>query len=137
MGGRGASSGAGRGKSGGGRASNAKYNGFKVVSKDGKEMNLVIENGVVKYADGHENPTNFLGNDLEVFQKVYDKEGSAQAIIDRINKIGIGKAGKLSDKAVNDLREKRRKDREENEKNYSPRNSKKGVNRKSAYWSAM
>ena len=133
MGGRGASS----GKGGGGRASNTKYNGFKVVSKDGKEMNLVIEHGVVKYADEHENPTNFLGNDLEVFQKVYDKEGSAQAIIDRINKIGIGKAGKLSDKAVNDLREKRRKDREENEKNYSPRNSKKGVNRKSAYWSAM
>ena len=133
MGGRGASS----GKGGSGRASNTKYNGFKVVSKDGEEMNLVIENGVVKYADGHENPTNFLGNDLEVFQKVYDKEGSAQAIIDRINKIGIGKAGKLSDKAVNDLREKRRKDREEKEKNYSPRNSKKGVNRKSAYWSAM
>ena len=135
MGGRGASSGAGRGKSGG--TSNAKYNGFKVVSKDGEEMNLVIENGVVKYADGHENPTNFLGNDLEVFQKVYDKEGSAQAIIDRINKVGIGKAGILSDKAVNDLREKRRKDREEKEKNYSPRNSKKGANRKSAYWSAM
>ena len=137
MGGRGASSGAGRGKSSGGRASNAKYNGFKVVSKDGKEMNLVIENGVVGYADGHENPTNFLGNDLEVFQKAYDKEGSAQAVIDRINKVGIGKAGILSDKAVNDLREKRRKDREEKEKNYSPRNSKKGVNRKSAYWSAM
>ena len=137
MGGRGASSGAGRGKSSGGRASNAKYNGFKVVSKDGKEMNLVIEHGVVGYADGHENPTNFLGNDLEVFQKAYDKEGSAQAIIDRINKVGIGKAGILSDKAVNDLREKRRKDREEKEKNYSPRNSKKGVNRKSAYWSAM
>ena len=137
MGGRGASSGAGRGKSGGGRASNTKYNGFKVVSKDGKEMNLVIEHGVVGYADGHENPTNFLGNDLEVFQKVYDKEGSTKAIIDRINKAGIGKAGILSDKAVNDLREKRRKDREEKEKNYSPRNSKKGVNRKSAYWSAM
>ena len=34
MGGRGASS----GKGGGGRASNTKYNGFKVVSKDGKEM---------------------------------------------------------------------------------------------------
>ena len=133
MGGRGASS----GKGGGGRASNAKYNGFKVVSKDGKEMNLVIEHGVVGYADRHENPTNFLGNDLEVFQKVYDKEGSAQAVIDRINKVGIGKAGILSDKAVNDLREKRRKDREEKEKNYSPRNSKKGVNRKSAYWSAM
>ena len=133
MGGRGASS----GKGGGGRASNAKYNGFKVVSKDGKEMNLVIEHGVVGYADGHENPTNFLGNDLEVFQKVYDKEGSAQAVIDRINKVGIGKAGILSDKAVNDLREKRRKDREEKEKNYSPRKSKKGVNRKSAYWSAM
>lgn len=130
MGGRGASSGAGR-------ATNTKYNGFKVVSKDGKEMNLVIEHGTVRYADGHESPTKFLGNDLEVFQKVYDKEGSAQAIIDRINKIGIGKAGILSDKAVNDLREKRRKDREENEKNYSPRNSKKGVNRKSAYWSAM
>ena len=135
MGGRGASSGAGRGKSGG--TSNAKYNGFKVVSKDGKEMNLVIENGVVKYADGHENPTEFLGNELEVFQKAYDKEGSAQAVIDRINKVGIGKAGILSDKAVNDLREKRRKDREEKEKKYSPRNSKKGVNRKSAYWSAM
>ena len=133
MGGRGAS----RGKGGGGSASHTKYNGFKVVSKDGKEMNLVIEHGVVKYADGHENPTNFLGNDLEVFQKVYDKEGSTKAIIDRINKIGNAKAGILSDKAVNDLREKRRKDREENEKNYSPRNSKKGVNRKSAYWSAM
>ena len=133
MGRRGASS----GKGGGGRASNTKYNGFKVVSKDGKEMNLVIENGVVKYADGHENPTNFLGNDLEVFQKVYDKEGSTKAIIDRINKIGNAKAGILSDKAVNDLREKSRKDREEKEKNYSPRNSKKGVNRKSAYWSAM
>ena len=100
-------------------------------------MNLVIEHGVVRYADGHENPTEFLGNELEVFQKVYDKEGSAQAIIDRINKIGIGKAGILSDKAVNDLREKRRKDKEEKEKNNSPRNSKKGVNRKSAYWSAM
>ena len=74
---------------------------------------------------------------MEVFQKVYDKEGSAQAIIDRINKIGDAKAGILSDKAVNDLREKRRKDREEKEKNYSPRNSKKGVNRKSAYWRAM
>lgn len=130
MGGRGASSGAGR-------ATNTKYNGFKVVSKDGKEMNLVIEHGVVGYADGHDNNNGFLGNDLEVFQKVYDKEGSAQAIIDRINKIGIGKAGKLSDKAVNDLREKRRKDREENEKNYSPRKSKKGVNRHSLYWSAM
>ena len=45
MGGRGASS----GKGGGGRASNTKYNGFKVVSKDGEEMNLVIENGVVKW----------------------------------------------------------------------------------------
>ena len=133
MGGRGASS----GKGGGGRASNTKYNGFKVVSKDGKEMNLVIEHGVVGYADGHENPTNFLGNDLEVFQKVYDKEGSAQADIERKNKVRIGKAGILSYKAVNDLREKRRKDREEKENNYSPRNSKKGVNRKSAYWSAM
>ena len=137
MGGRGASSGSSSRKGGAGRASNTKYNGFKVVSKDGKEMKHGIENGVVKYADGHENPTNFLGNDLEVFQKVYDKEGSAQAIIDRINKARIGKAGILSDKAVNDLREKRRKDREEKEKNYSPRNSKKGVNRKSAYWSAM
>ena len=133
MGGRGASS----GKGGGDRASNAEYNGVKVVSKYGKDMHLVIEHGDVGYADRHENPTNFLGNELEVFQKVYDKEGSAQAIIDRINKIGNAKAGILSDKAVNDLREKRRKDREEKEKNYSPRNSKKGVNRKSAYWSAM
>ncbi|MCI6173550.1 MAG: hypothetical protein MR671_04745 [Clostridiales bacterium] len=130
MGGRGASSGAGR-------ASNTKYHGFKVASKDGKEMNLVIENGVVKYADGSENPTRFLGNELDVFQNFYDREGSEQAIIDRINKIGNAKAGILSDKAVNDLREKRRKGRAESRKNYSPRNSKKGVNRKSAYWSAM
>ena len=100
-------------------------------------MNLVIENGIVKYADGSESPTKFLGNELEVFQNFYDREGSEQAIIDRINKVGNAKAGILSDKAVNDLRKKRRKNRKESEKNYSPRHSKKGVNRHSAYWSAM
>lgn len=125
------------GSASGGRTSNAKYHGFKVISKDGEEMNLVIENGIVKYADGSENPTKFLGNELEVFQDFYDRDGSEQAIIDRINKVGNAKADILSDKAVNDLMEKRRRRRKESEKNYSPRHSKKGVNRKTAYWSAM
>lgn len=119
------------------RALNTKYHGFYVLSKDGEETNLVIENGAVKYADGSENPTSFLMNELDIFQNFYDREGSEQAIIDRINKIGIATAGILSDEAVDNLREKRRKDREEKEKHYSPRKYKKGVNRHSLYWSPM
>ncbi len=122
------------------RASNAKYHGFKIVTEDGEVLNLTVEGGTVSYADGSGRSTKFSGDRLEVYQSFYDSVGSEQALIDRINEVGLAKASILSDKSVEDLRKKRRKNREEHEKamtKLSARPTRQGVNRHRAYWSAM
>ena len=70
-------------------------------------------------------------------QALYDKVGSVDAVIKRVNKIGKGKASVLSDKAIEKMNADYRKKREEFTKSESVRSSKKGVNRHRLYWSSM
>lgn len=133
MGGRGASSGIRRGK-----ASNAKYNGFSLTDKNGTRHYKVINGKVLPAveADGIHNMLKGVGSKDPV-QALYDKVGSVDAIIKRVNKIGKGKASVLSDKAIEKMNADYRKKREEFTKSESVRSSKKGVNRHRLYWSAM
>ena len=134
MGGRGASSGIRRGK-----ASNAKYNGFSVTDKNGRTSHYKVINGKVLpavEADGIHNMLNGVGS-KDPAQALYDKVGSVDAVIKRVNKIGKGKASVLSDKAIEKMNADYRKKREEFTKSESVRSSKKGVNRHRLYWSAM
>lgn len=133
MGGRGASSGR-RGK-----ASNAKYNGFSVTDKNGRTSHYKVINGKVLpavEADGIHNMLNGVVS-KDPAQALYDKVGSVDAVIKRVNKIGKGKASVLSDKAIDKMNADYRKKREEFDKSESVRHSKKGVNRHRSYWSAM
>ena len=70
-------------------------------------------------------------------QVAYDKSGSVDAVIKRVNKIGKAKASVLSDKAIDKMNADYLKKRKEFSKSESVRSSKKGVNRHSLYWSAM
>ena len=74
-----------------------------------------------------------------MIQKAYDIEKSTKGIIKRINKIGKAKATVLSDKNVKKMQEEynieREKARKQLEKDVYKR--KKGINKHSAYWSAM
>ena len=134
MGGRGASSGIRRGK-----ASNAKYNGFSVTDKNGRTSHYKVINGKVLpavEADGIHNMLKGVGS-KDPAQALYDKVGSVDAVIKRVNKIGKGKASVLSDKAIDKMYDERQKKKAEDDKHYSPRNSKKGINKHSLYWNAM
>ena len=133
MGGRGASSGIRRGK-----ASNAKYNGFSLTDKNGTRHYKVINGKVLPAveADGIHNMLKGVGS-KDPAQALYDKVGSVDAVIKRVNKIGKGKASVLSDKAIEKMNADYRKKREEFTKSESVRSSKKGVNRHRSYWSAM
>ena len=118
------------------RASNAKYNGFSLTDKNGTRHYKVI-NGKVQDAIEGEGFDGLFHSKVHHLQAVYDKLGSVDAMIKRVNKIGKGKASVLSDKAIDKMYEERRKKHEEDDKHYSPRNSKKGINKHSLYWNAM
>ena len=85
--------------------SNAKYNGFSVTDSEGNTENYVVINGIVDYADNRK----FLGvsnmQAPEVMQNAYDSFGSVNAIIDRVNQNGVGKASILPDTEVERIRE--------------------------------
>lgn len=70
-------------------------------------------------------------------QVAYDKVGSVDAVIKRVNKIGKAKASVLSDKAIDKMNADYLKKRKEFSESESVRSSKKGVNRHRLYWSAM
>lgn len=131
MGGRGASSGIRRGK-----ASNAKYNGFSLTDKNGTRHYKVINGKVQDVIEG-EGFDGLFHSKTHHLQPIYDKLGSVDAMIKQVNKIGKGKASVLSDKAIDKMYEERRKKKAEDDKHYSPRNSKKGINKHRAYWNAM
>ena len=67
------------------------------------------------------------------------RAASVQAMIDRVNQVGIGKATTLSDKDVEKKRDDYKKQRAKNEKqlNNLISGNKKSVNRKRTFWSAM
>lgn len=121
------------------RASNAKYNGFSITRKDGTTSNYKVINGKVLpavEADGIHNMLKGVGS-KDPAQALYDKVGSVDAVIKRVNKIGKAKASVLSDKAIDKMNADYRKKREEFNKSESVRHSKKGVNRHRLYWNAM
>lgn len=119
------------------RASNAKYNGFSITRKDGTTSHYKVINGKVQDAIEGEGFDGLFHSKTHHLQPIYDKLGSVDAVIKRVNKIGKGKASVLSDKAIDKMYEERRKKHEEDAKHYSPRNSKKGINKHSLYWNAM
>lgn len=118
------------------RASNAKYNGFSLTDKNGTRHYKVI-NGKVQDAIEGEGFDGLFHSKAHHLQAVYDKLGSVDAVIKQVNKIGKGKASVLSDKAIDKMYKERQKKRKEDDKHYSPRNSKKGINKHSLYWNAM
>ena len=121
------------------RASNAKYNGFSIIRKDGTTSHYKVINGKVLpavEAEGFYNMLKGVGSKDPV-QVAYDKSGSVDAVIKRVNKVGKAKAQILSDKDVEKMNADYQKKREEFSKSEGVRNSKKGVNRHSLYWSAM
>lgn len=122
------------------RASNAKYNGFSVIPKDGgKARHYVVVNGKVEPAvkeHGIQNMLKGIGS-KDPAQILYDKLGSVDAVIKHVNKIGKAKARILSDKDVEKMEADYLKRRDEFQKSESVRSSKKGVNRHRLYWSAM
>lgn len=121
------------------RASNAKYNGFSVTDQNGRTSHYKVINGKVLPAvevDSIHNMLKGIGS-KDPAQVLYDKVGSVDAIIKRVNKIGKGKASVLSDKAIDKMNADYRKKRKEFSESESVRSSKKGVNRHRLYWSAM
>ena len=121
------------------RASNAKYNGFSIIRKDGTTSHYKVINGKVLpavEADGIHNMLKGIGS-KDPWQVAYDQTGSVDAIIKRVNKTGKCKASVLSDKAIDKMNADYRKKRKEFDESMSVRSSKKGVNRHSLYWSAM
>lgn len=121
------------------RASNAKYNGFSVTDQNGRTSHYKVINGKVLpavEADGIHNMLKGIGS-KDPAQVLYDKVGSVDAVIKRVNKIGKGKASVLSDKAIDKMNADYRKKRKEFDESMSVRSSKKGVNRHRLYWSAM
>ena len=131
----------GRGASSMGGGSNKKYNGFSITNQKGETKHYIVVNGRVENANG--TGTGMLSalgvRDTDVIQKVYDQEGSVKNVIKRVNSRGIGKASTLSDKNVEKMQKQYRNDREKARKQLESDayKRKKGVNRHSAYWSAM
>ncbi len=128
------------GKGGTSANSNTKYNGFSVTDADGNTTDYVVINGIVDYAENRKYTTGIMGvSQLDNMQKMYDTFGSVQAMIDRVNQVGIGKATTLSDKDVEKKRGDYKKQRAKNEKqlNNLISGNKKSVNRKRNFWSAM
>lgn len=121
------------------RASNAKYNGFSITRKDGTTSHYKVIGGEVLPAVEAEGFHRMLKGVVskDPAQALYDKLGSVDAVIKRVNKIGKAKASVLSDKAINKMNDDYLKKREEFDKSESVRHSKKGVNRHRSYWSAM
>lgn len=121
------------------RASNAKYNGFSITRKDGTTSNYKVINGEVLPAVEADGIHNMLKGVVskDPAQVLYDKVGSVDAVIKRVNKIGKAKASVLSDKAIDKMNADYLKKRKEFSESESVRSSKKGVNRHRAYWSAM
>lgn len=121
------------------RASNAKYNGFSITRPDGTTSHYKVINGKVLPAVEADGIHNMLKGVVskDPAQVAYDKEGSVDGIIKRVNKIGKGKASVLSDKAIDKMNADYRKKRKEFNESMSVRSSKKGVNRHRLYWSAM
>lgn len=122
------------------RASNAKYNGFSVIPKDGgKARHYVVVNGKVEPAVKEYGIQNMLKDiySKDPAQILYDKLGSVDAVIKHVNKIGKAKVRILSDKDVEKMDADYLKRRDEFRKSESVRSSKKGVNRHRLYWSAM
>ena len=120
-------------------ASNAKYNGFSITRKDGTTSHYKVINGKVEPAVtsyGSQNMLKGIGSKDPV-QTAYDKLGSVNAVIKQVNKIGKAKASILSDKAIDKMNDSHNKMRAKDDKDYSPRHSKKGINRHRRYWSAM
>lgn len=121
------------------RASNAKYNGFSITRKDGTTSHYKVINGKVLpavEADGFHNMLKGVGSKDPV-QVAYDKSGSVDAVIKRVNKIGKAKASVLSDKAIDKMNADYLKKRKEFSESLGVRNSKKGINKHSLYWNAM
>lgn len=121
------------------RASNAKYNGFSITHKDGTTSHYKVINGKVLpavEAEGIHRMLKGIGS-KDSAQVAYDKFGSVDAVIKRVNKIGKAKASVLSDKAIDKMNADYRKKRKEFDESESVRSSKKGVNRHRTYWSAM
>lgn len=121
------------------RASNAKYNGFSITRKDGTTSHYKVINGKVLPAvetAGIDRMLKGVGS-KSAAQVLYDKVGSVDAVIKRVNKIGKAKASVLSDKAIDKMNGGYNKKRKEFQKSLSVRSSKKGVNRHRSYWSAM
>ncbi len=121
------------------RASNAKYNGFSITRKDGTTSHYKVINGKVLPAvegDGFHNMLKGVTS-KDPWQVAYDKSGSVDAVIKRVNKIGKAKASVLSDKDIDKMNSDYLKKREEFSKSEGVRNSKKGINKHSLYWSAM
>ncbi len=121
------------------RASNAKYNGFSIIRKDGTTSHYKVINGKVLPAvetAGIDRMLKGVGS-KDSWQVAYDKSGSVDAVIKRVNKIGKAKAQILSDKAIDKMNADYRKKREEFSKSLGVRNSKKGINKHSLYWNAM
>lgn len=119
------------------RASNAKYNGFSVTDQNGRTSHYKVINGKVQDAIEGEGFDGLFHSKAHHLQPIYDKLGSVDAMIKQVNKIGKGKASVLSDKAIDRMYEERQKKKKEDDKHYSPRNSKKGINKHSLYWNAM
>lgn len=119
------------------RASNAKYNGFSITRPDGTTSHYKVINGKVQDAIDGEGFDGLFHPKVHHLQPMYDKLGSVDAMIKQVNKIGKGKASVLSDKAIDKMYDERRKKKAEDDKHYSPRNSKKGINKHSLYWNAM
>lgn len=121
------------------RASNAKYNGFSITRKDGTTSHYKVIGGKVLPAvetAGIDRMLKGVGS-KSAAQVLYDKVGSVDAVIKRVNKIGKAKAQILSDKDVKKMDADYLKRRDEFRKSESVRSSKKGVNRHRLYWSAM
>lgn len=121
------------------RVSNAKYNGFSITRKDGTTSHYKVINGKVLPAvetAGIDRMLKGVGS-KSAAQVLYDKVGSVDAVIKRVNKIGKAKASVLSDKAIDKMNGDYNKKRKEFQKSLSVRSSKKGVNRHHRYWSAM
>lgn len=121
------------------RASNAKYNGFSITRKDGTTSHYKVINGKVLPAVEAIEIHNMLKGvgSKDPWQVAYDKEGSVDGIIKRVNKIGKAKASILSDKDVEKMNSDYLKKRKEFSKSLGVRNSKKGINKHSLYWNAM
>lgn len=110
---------------------NSKHGGFSVTDMDGTKTNYITKSNSIY-------PVNSKYED-EVMTAAYQQFGSTQAVIDRINKIGKGKAAAVSDSDIEAIQSKYKSERQliEKEKDRYLVGNKHSVNRHRAYWSAM